>query len=95
MIPVADVEVELLTHPAIADVALVGYPDGTSGERACAVLVTHADPPTLAEIRAYLTDRGMTDWYQPSRLAIVTELPRTATGKVRTYLLRAQLGQHP
>jgi cyclohexanecarboxylate-CoA ligase len=39
MIPVADVESAVRSHPAVADVALVGYPDGKGVEPAAAVVV--------------------------------------------------------
>ncbi|MER5639831.1 AMP-binding protein [Kitasatospora sp. NPDC002227] len=91
MIPVADVETELLSHPGVRDVALVGYRPREDEELACAVVVPGPQTPTLDGLRAFLTDRGMTEWYQPSRLELVTELPRNAIGKVRKDLLRAQL----
>lgn len=91
MIPVRDVETELLRHPDVEDVVLVGYPDTQASELACAVVVPGEAAPTLAALREYLSARGMTQWYQPSRLELVTELPRNETGKVRRDLLRAQV----
>jgi cyclohexanecarboxylate-CoA ligase len=97
MIPVNDVESELLKNPGVEDVALVGYPDGTGGELACAVLVPATEPPvTLDELRRYLTDQGMTEWYLPTRLEYVEALPRNDNGKVRKEQLRRWLmGQAP
>ncbi|NMO54029.1 AMP-binding protein [Actinoplanes sp. TBRC 11911] len=86
MIPVNDVESQLLEHPAIDDVAVVGFGD----DQACAVIVSAA-PPSLAEIQAFLTAAGMTDWYQPVRLEVVDKLPRNSAGKVRKDLLRRWL----
>jgi cyclohexanecarboxylate-CoA ligase len=92
MIPVSDVESELLRNPGVEDVALVGYPDGTGGELACAVVVPATDPPvTLDELRKYLSDEGMTEWYLPTRLEYVERLPRNSNGKVRKELLRRWL----
>ncbi|MGW9030256.1 AMP-binding protein [Streptomyces sp. NPDC055722] len=91
MIPINDVETELLAHPDIQDVALVGYLDDQGNELACAVVVPGVAAPTLAGLREFLTARGMTDWYQPSRLELVTELPRNAIGKIRKDLLRSQV----
>ncbi|MEU9288213.1 AMP-binding protein [Streptomyces sp. NPDC048275] len=91
MIPVNDVETELLAHPGVRDVALVGYLDARGDELACAVVVPGPEAPTLTELRTFLGARGMTDWYRPSRLELVTELPRNAIGKVRKDLLRSQL----
>jgi cyclohexanecarboxylate-CoA ligase len=91
LIPVNDVETELLNHPLVDDVALVGYLDDTGFELACAVVVARRVAPALAELREHLDAQGMTDWYQPSRLELVTALPRNATGKVRKELLRRWL----
>jgi hypothetical protein len=82
LIPANDVESELLEHPGVADVALVGYPDGSGGELDCAVVVPANSPPiTLDELAMYLIDQGMTDWYLPSRQEHASSLPRTTTGK--------------
>jgi cyclohexanecarboxylate-CoA ligase len=92
MIPVNDVESELLKNPGVEDVALVGYPDGRGGELACAVLVPATVPPvTVDELRTYLTDEGMTEWYLPTRVEYVERLPRNGSGKVRKELLRRWL----
>ncbi|MGW1176624.1 AMP-binding protein [Kitasatospora sp. NPDC002543] len=92
MIPVLDVETELREHPAIADVALVGYP-AEHGDLPCAVVVP-ADgrsAPEPAELRAWLAGRGMTDWYWPTRVEAVPRFPRNELGKVRKNVLRAWL----
>jgi cyclohexanecarboxylate-CoA ligase len=92
MIPVGDVESELLKNPGVEDVALVGYPERHGGELACAVLVPATEPPvTLDELRRYLADQGMTEWYLPSRVEYVDALPRNGNGKVRKELLRRWL----
>ncbi|OBF59296.1 hypothetical protein A5787_21665 [Mycobacterium sp. 852002-50816_SCH5313054-b] len=92
MIPVNDVESELLRHPGVQDVALVGYPDGQGGELACAVVVpAGAHQVTLEELREYLGGLGMTYWYMPTRLVCVDALPRNGMGKVRKVSLRRWL----
>jgi cyclohexanecarboxylate-CoA ligase len=91
LIPVGDVEDALLGHPAIEDVALVGYLDEYGFERAAAVIVPNGTPPTLSTLRDYLTEAGMTEWYQPSRLQVIDRLPRNSAGKVRKDLLRGAL----
>ena len=92
MIPVTDVESELRDHPGVEDVALLGYPDGQGGELACAVIVPATTPSvTLEDLRKFLIDHGMTDWYLPSRLEVVPILPRNDNGKVRKELLRRWL----
>jgi cyclohexanecarboxylate-CoA ligase len=88
MIPVADVEDVLRTHPRIRDVAVVGY--GVGNISACAVVVARG-PLTLDEVRAFMDDLHMTEWYQPTRLEVVDELPRNAAGKVDKALLRTRI----
>jgi non-ribosomal peptide synthetase component E (peptide arylation enzyme) len=87
------VELELLTHPAVADAAVIGLPHSAHGELACAVVVV-ADgekEPALDEITAHLRDRGLPPAQWPERLEIFTDLPRSSTGKVRKDELRAHL----
>ncbi|GGN32702.1 cyclohexanecarboxylate-CoA ligase [Actinoplanes campanulatus] len=88
MIPVQEVEMELARHPAVREVAVVGYVDQRGGERPCAVVVPHGVPPTLTELRDYLTWRGMTGWYRPTRLEVAAALPRSHVGKIRKDVLR-------
>lgn len=90
MIPAADVEDALREHPDIEDAALVGY--GPGNELACAVVVSRKRL-MLEEVRAYLDSIGMTDWYQPSRLEVVGELPRNVTGKVDKHRLGTWLAE--
>jgi cyclohexanecarboxylate-CoA ligase len=92
MIPVSDVESELLKNPGVEDVALIGYPENHGGELACAVIVPATEPPvTLDELRKHLSDQGMTEWYLPTRVEYVDALPRNGNGKVRKELLRRWL----
>ena len=84
------VEVENLLRamPGVADVAVVGVPDTTLGERACAMIVADGQPPTLETIRAFLEGKDLARQKAPEHLLIVDALPRTASGKVQKYLLR-------
>jgi acyl-CoA synthetase (AMP-forming)/AMP-acid ligase II len=88
-IPVVEVEGLLFKHPTIAALAIVGYPDTRLGERACA-FVAPRDGASLsfAEMVAYLKAQQMAQQYIPERLELVTELPRTPSGKVQKFKLR-------
>ena len=93
-IPVVEVEAALLGHPGVREVAVVGVPDDRLGERACAVVVP-ADPdapPDLDALVRHLADVGMARLFWPESLVIRAELPRTTTGKIRKFRLRADLG---
>ncbi|MEH0420377.1 AMP-binding protein [Streptomyces sp. B21-083] len=91
MIPVSDVESALLDHPDVRDVALVAYPGGHGSELACAVVVAGERTPTLDGLRDWLGGLGMSEWCLPSRLELLSALPRNETGKVRKNLLRDRL----
>ena len=91
-IPVVEVEAELYKHPAVATVAVVGYPDERLGERACAFVVPKPGQTlTFAEMQAFLADRGMTKQYWPERLELRDSLPMTASGKIQKFALRKML----
>ena len=88
-IPVVEVENLLFRHPAIAEVAVVGYPDQRLGERACAfVKLRDGAALSFADMAAYLNDQQMARQYVPERLEIVPEMPRTPSGKVQKFRLR-------
>jgi cyclohexanecarboxylate-CoA ligase len=92
VVPASDVEAELLNHPQVADVALVGVTiEGEILDEAVAVIVPSGPPPGLKELNEFLTARGMTDWCLPTQVTIVDELPRNSTGKVLKHELRRQL----
>ncbi|MFD8338067.1 AMP-binding protein [Streptomyces solisilvae] len=98
MIPVVDVEAQVLEHPAVAAVAIVGYFDAVGKETGCAVIVAAGPPPTLEQLRTYLTAQGMAEAYQPTRLEVVPVLPRNANGKVLKRELRQRVQEqsgHP
>ncbi len=89
----AEVEWALLSHPWVAEIAIVGYPDDDLGERACAFVVpSTADVPTLGDLRAHLLAAGFAIQKSPERIKIVDVLPRTASGKIQKFRLREGLG---
>ncbi|WP_329060764.1 AMP-binding protein [Amycolatopsis sp. NBC_01480] len=88
-----EVEDHLADHPGIAGVAVVGMPDERLGEKVCAY-VTPAGPgagPTLREITDFLRARHVAVQKLPERLEVVSELPMTATGKVKKHELREDI----
>ncbi|MDX6432144.1 MAG: hypothetical protein QOE54_4510, partial [Streptosporangiaceae bacterium] len=77
-------------HPAISNVALVGFPDAVVGERACAFIVPQDGARvTLEQLRTFLADeRKIAVWKVPERIEFVEEFPVTATGKIQKFALR-------
>jgi acyl-CoA synthetase len=91
-ISAAELEGFISGHPAVADVAVVAYPDEVLGERACAVVVPRpGQTVTLAEIIGYLREVGIATFKLPERLEIRAELPRNPLGKILKRDLRDQL----
>jgi cyclohexanecarboxylate-CoA ligase len=88
-VPVAEIEAALGKHPKVADVALIGIPDPATDERICAVVTAAAgSPPTLAELRDFLRDAGISEWYWPEQIKVLDDMPRTPMGKIRKADLR-------
>lgn len=88
-IPVVEIENLLYRHPAIREVAIVGTPDPRLGERACAfVTLRGGQALTLADMLAYLEQQKVAKYYFPERLEVLTEMPRTASGKIQKFRLR-------
>jgi cyclohexanecarboxylate-CoA ligase len=88
-IPVAEVEDVIYRHGKIAECAVVGMPDARLGERACAFVVTKANASLdLAELTRFLGEQGMAKPYWPERLELVTDMPRTPSGKIQKFKLR-------
>jgi cyclohexanecarboxylate-CoA ligase len=88
-IPVVEVETLLYKHPAVAQVAIVAYPDERLGERACAVIAPKAGQSlTFAEMIAFLTEQNLARPYMPEKLLLRAEMPTTPSGKIQKFRLR-------
>ncbi|MEJ2864062.1 (2,3-dihydroxybenzoyl)adenylate synthase [Actinomycetospora flava] len=77
-----EVELLLLAHPHLVEVALVAMPDPRLGERGCAYVVTDGTPVTLDDVRAHLRRLGVATFKWPERLEPVAALARTRVGKL-------------
>ncbi|MES5825533.1 AMP-binding protein [Streptomyces sp. RG80] len=88
LVPVTEVEEHLLTHPNVAEAAVVAGTDPEHGELACAVVVPEGDPPTLLDLRTHLLSRGILTAHLPARLELAPSLPRSTTGHVLHHHLR-------
>lgn len=84
----AEIENILYELEAIREVAVIGVPSEKFGETGCAVVaLQEGSTLTEAEILAHCQPR-LARFKQPSHVAFVSELPRTATGKVLKFELR-------
>src|SRR6202045_5336354 len=88
-VPVVEIENFLYKHPAVATVAVVGFPDARLGERGCAFIVPRPGSSIdLATVQAYLREARMAKQFWPERVEVVAELPRTASGKIQKFKLK-------
>jgi cyclohexanecarboxylate-CoA ligase len=88
-VPVVEIENLLYKHPAVAAVAVVGYPDARLGERGCAFIVPKPGTTIdLAAMQAYLAECKMAKQFWPERVEMVADLPRTPSGKVQKFKLK-------
>ena len=88
---ISSVEVEsiLLTHPAVQEAAVVGMPHEKWGESPHAfVVLRNGKSATEQELREFTRAR-MAHFKVPTAYTILTELPKTATGKIQKYALRS------
>jgi len=90
----AELEGLIAAHPAVADVAVVGYPDDVLGEKVCAVIVPrdgqHVDLPGLVR---FLQEQKIASYKLPEHLRVREALPRNPVGKVLKRELRDEIAK--
>jgi fatty-acyl-CoA synthase len=87
---ISSVEVEslLLRHPAVQEAAVVGLPDSRWGEAPHAWIVMKSGAEVAPDdLRAFCRER-MAHFKVPHSFTVVSELPKTATGKIQKFVLR-------
>ncbi len=87
---ISSIELEgvLLTHPAVMEAAVVGMPHEKWGETPVAHVVLRAGANATPEaLREHCRER-LAHFKVPSTVHLVSELPKTATGKIQKYVLR-------
>jgi acetyl-CoA synthetase len=93
----AEVESVLVSHPAVAESAVVGIPDETKGEAIWCFCVSAdgGDEQTADELRE-LVAKELGRPFKPSRIVFVDALPKTRSAKILRRAVRAvALGEDP
>jgi non-ribosomal peptide synthetase component E (peptide arylation enzyme) len=87
-----EIEDVLHTHPAVQEATVVAMPHARLGEGICAYVIARngssVDAPALAQ---HVQESGLAKQKTPERFEFVDDLPRTASGKIRKDLLRAEI----
>lgn len=82
-----EIEDVLHTHEAVAEASIVAMPHDRLGEGVCAYVILRGDTDAAA-LAAHVAASGLARQKIPERFEFVSDLPRTASGKVRKDLLR-------
>ena len=84
-----DVENLLMSHPAVAEAAVVAIPDAKWSERPLACIVLKPGQTVApAALNALMLARGFAKWQLPERYEFIDAIPRTSTGKFWKLKLR-------
>jgi 4-coumarate--CoA ligase len=89
-VPPAELEALLITHPAVADVAVIGVPDDEAGELPKAfVVLKEGASATAEELQGFVKEK-VASYKQVRQLQFVDEIPKSASGKILRRMLRDQ-----
>ena len=83
-----EVEATLVQHPAVLEAAVIGVSDteGLTKTKAFVVLKANAHT-TDAELKTFVKDK-LAPYKYPRQIVFVSDLPKTATGKIQRFKLR-------
>jgi acetyl-CoA synthetase len=86
-----EIESALVSHPAVAEAAVVGGPDPVTGESINAFVIlrlgNEPDPALGDELRQHVSTK-ISPIAKPKSLMFVPDLPKTRSGKIMRRLLR-------
>ena len=84
------IEEILNQHPKVQQSVVVGVPDELRGESVVAYIVREDESLTAKELNKYCSEHNMLATYKKPRFyRFIDELPYTATGKKRHFIVRA------
>ncbi len=81
-VPPAELEALLLTHPAVADAAVVGMPDEEAGEIPAAYVVLQQGSEATAEELMDFVAGQVAHYKQVRHLEFIDAVPKSASGKI-------------
>ena len=86
-----EIESALVSHPKVAEAAVVGAKDETTGQAVCAFVILRANADAGSDIVSELRNhvgKEIGPIAKPSKIMIVDELPKTRSGKIMRRLLK-------
>jgi fatty-acyl-CoA synthase len=92
---ISSVELEnaIMSHPAVAEAAVIAIPDEKWAERPlAAVVVKEGETVGADELREHLAPK-FAKWWLPDRFEFVEEIPKTSVGKFKKTALREQFAE--
>ena len=90
-----EVEAALITHPAVLEAAVIGRSDGAGLVKPHAYVVLkpgQSGSPALAESLQQHVKTQLAPYKYPRSIEFIDDLPKTATGKIQRFKLRARAG---
>jgi fatty-acyl-CoA synthase len=82
-----------MSHPAVAEAAVIAIPDEKWAERPlAAIVVKEGATVTADQLREHIAPK-FTKWWLPDRFEFVDEIPKTSVGKFKKTALREQFTQ--
>lgn len=89
-VPPAELEALLVTHPAVADAAVIGIPDDEAGELPKAfITLKEGSDATAEDIQKFVAEE-VAHYKQIRIVQFVDEIPKSASGKILRRMLRDQ-----
>ncbi len=86
-----EIEGIFLTHPNVAEAAIIGITDIALGEITCACLrLRRGSKNSEEELKDFIKNK-MEDYKIPDKIMIIDHFPRTATGKIRKIDLQSHI----
>src|SRR5262249_15890295 len=87
----AEVESAVVSHPKVAECAVIGQTDEETGQAICAFVTLEGDLEGSDEIQAEINDhvaQRISKIARPKRIIWAGDLPKTRSGKIMRRLLR-------